>query len=63
MLLPIRWGSEALYAALAVTPLDHRYWQPLGWTVITGLGYYTLAQLLFGYIEYRIRRRGNLETL
>lgn len=63
MLLPIRWGSEALYAALASIPLDLHYWRPLRWTVFTGVGYYALAQLLFRTIEYRIRRRGNLETL
>lgn len=62
-ILPIRWGSEALYATLTVAPLDNRYWHPLLWTGVTGLGYFVLAQLLFRYIEYRIRSRGNLETL
>ena len=60
--LPIRWGSEALYATLAATPLDQQYWQALEWTFITGLLYFALAQLLFRYIEYRVRERGNLET-
>ncbi len=61
--LPIRWGSEALYATLATTPLEQRYWQVLGLTVFTGTIYFGMAQWLFHYIEYRVRDRGNLETL
>lgn len=63
VVLPIRWGSEALYAALAATPLDDYFWQCLAWTQVTGAIYLCLAQLLFRYIEYRVRWLGNLETV
>lgn len=61
-ILPLRWGSEALYATLITLPLDSHYWQALEWTVTTGCCYLCLAHLLFHYIEYRVRQRGNLET-
>jgi ABC-2 type transport system permease protein len=61
--LPLRWGSEALYAALATTPLPAAYGQGLWWATVTGAGYLLLAYLLFHYIEYRVRHRGNLETI
>lgn len=61
-LLPIRWGSEALYLALTIAPLAQLYWASLQWTLLTGALYLGLAHLLFRYIEYRVRRQGNLET-
>jgi ABC-2 type transport system permease protein len=61
-LLPLRWGSEALYASMTPMPLDSDYWRSVGWTVVAGLCYLGLAHLLFYYIEYRVRQRGNLET-
>jgi ABC-2 type transport system permease protein len=61
--LPIRWGSSALYAALHAAPLGDEYWGALWWTLGVGAIYLVVAQLLFGYIEYRVRQRGNLETL
>lgn len=62
-LLPLRWGSSALYAALHRAPLGQLYWTYLGWAMLTGALYLGAAQLLFRYIEYRVRQRGNLETL
>lgn len=62
-ILPLRWGSSALYATFNHAPLGQSYWHDLGWTVVTGALYLAAAQLLFGYIEYRVRQRGNLETL
>lgn len=62
MALPIRWGSEALYMTLTNTPLAQSYWSALQWTLLTGTLYLGLAQLLFSYIEVRVRRQGNLET-
>lgn len=62
IILPLRWGSEALYATFTSAPLDSHYWHSLGWTLVTGFCYLCLAHLLFHYIEYRVRRRGNLET-
>jgi len=62
VVLPIRWGSEALYAALAATPPDAYFWQCVLWTMVTGALYWCLAQVLFHYIEYRVRWLGNLET-
>jgi ABC-2 type transport system permease protein len=61
--LPMRWGSSALYAALNATPLGDDYWGALGRAFGVGLFYLVAAHLLFGYIEYRVRQRGNLETL
>jgi ABC-2 type transport system permease protein len=61
--LPMRWGSSALYAALDATPLGDDYWAALGRAFGVGLFYLVAAHLLFGYIEYRVRQRGNLETL
>lgn len=61
--LPLRWGSSALYAALDSAPLGEDYWHALWWALAIGGVYLVAAQLLFGYIEYRVRQRGNLETL
>jgi ABC-2 type transport system permease protein len=63
VVLPIRWGSDALYAALSVPPPDGYFWQCVAWTLLTGALYGCLAQLLFRYIEYRVRWLGNLETV
>ena len=60
--LPLRWGSETLYLTLNSRPLAPAYWSALQWTLLTGVLYLGLAQLLFRYIEYRVRRQGNLET-
>ncbi len=61
--LPIRWGSSALYATLKAAPLRDEYWGALWWALGTGAIYLAAAWLLFGYIEYRVRWQGNLETL
>jgi ABC-2 type transport system permease protein len=61
--LPIRWGSSALYAALNAAPLSAEYWGALWRAFGAGSIYLMTAWLLFGYIEYRVRQRGNLETL
>jgi ABC-2 type transport system permease protein len=63
VVLPMRWGSSALYAALAVTPPAQPYWHSIQWTFAVGAIYLGLAHLLFYYIEYRVRQRGNLESL
>ena len=62
MALPIRWGSETLYLTLTNAPLAQSYWSALQWTLLTGTLYLGLAQLLFRYIEDRVRRQGNLES-
>lgn len=62
MLLPIRWGSEALYLTLGSTPPALAYWNSIQWALVTSLCYLGLALLLFRYIEYRVRQQGNLET-
>jgi ABC-2 type transport system permease protein len=60
--LPMRWGSEALRATFAASPLDERYWQAVGWTFLLGLLYYTIAILMFRLVEHRVRVSALLEA-
>jgi ABC-2 type transport system permease protein len=62
LLLPMRWGSEALRATFAASPLDERYWQAVGWTCLLGLFYYGCAVLMFRLVEHRVRVSAVLEA-
>ncbi|MGD8752809.1 MAG: ABC transporter permease [Anaerolineales bacterium] len=58
--LPMRWGSQSLRLAMGNGTLSAEFWLALGITALIGLLYGTLALLLFGRIETRVRRLATL---